>query len=147
LLPLLLNKLAAEEPTLLERAKKLPQRVTRRLRRIGETDLTKRQLQRLQQELREVKPKSTEERRVESLAGRKMTSGQLVRRSAIGAGVGALTHVVGTGIEGAPKGKFLRTALRPRSLARSGSIGALYGAAIPVAVRLADIEAAKSGKF
>lgn len=125
LIPFLLDKLATEEKK--EKRKEL--RV-------------------IKGELKEIAPATKREKYIEELAGRKMTPGQYARYAGIGATVGGLQHVLGSAIEGAQPGKtFRQVAFKPRSLARGATIGAIYSTAIPAAARLADIEAAKRGKF
>ena len=97
-------------------------------------------------QLEQVKPKTKREKRIERLTGRKWTPGQYIRGGAIGAGIGTAGHVVVAAIEGAGKGK-MRELMAPRKVARTAAIATMYGAALPAARRIADVEAAKRGKF
>jgi hypothetical protein len=107
----------------------------------------RKELRVLKRQVKKITPKTEREKKIERLAGKKWTPGQYLRGAGIGGAVGALGHVAGTAIEGTAPKSFRSVALSPRALTRSAAIGALYGAALPAATRLANIEAAKRGKF
>lgn len=102
----------------------------------------RRELKILKKQIKKIKPQTEREKRIERLAGKKWTTGQYVRGAGIGATVGTLGHVLGSAIEGK---KALP--ITGRGTARAAAVGALFGAALPAATRLANIEAAKRGKF
>ena len=144
LLPVLMEKLAAEEPpSATDRVKSKLRRLGRKAKRsilgLGTGKVTRGELRTIKKQIRETRPRTEEEKRVDQLAGRKWTRGQYVRSAGIGAGMGTLAGIIGPKIEGAK--------IKPRGVGRAAAIGALYGAAIPAARRLADIEAAKAGVF
>lgn len=118
--------------------------------------LTKGELRTLKQEIKEIKPKTEEERRISELIGRPPTKGQYMRSAAIGAGGGLTAHVLGRAIQGGGMSPWVGTkadllsgkaTLSPRQLARAVTMGVVFGAAVPAFKRLMDIEAAKRGKF
>lgn len=110
---------------------------------IGVGGIKRKELRKIRGELREAKPQTAKEKAIERLAGREYTPGQYARRAGVGALVGTGAQAAGTLIEGSRKAG----GLRPRALGRAAAVGALFGSAIPAASRLADIEAAKRGKF
>ena len=130
----------AAEKSLWEQAKKKVKRT------IGVGSIKKKELSTIKKELKAVKAKSEKEKAVEKLTGRKWTRGQYGRGAAIGAGVGTVGHIIGSAIEGAGTGRF-KELVRPRRVARTAAIASLYGAALPAARRVADVEAAKRGAF
>ena len=103
--------------------------------------------------LKEQKPKTDTEKKVEQLVGRKPTTGQLTRWGLLGAGAGVGTHIVGNAIGGGgkwlPKGglkgamKPSGAVLAPRNLARAGAVGAAFASGVPVARKLWDIQTAR----
>lgn len=135
-------KVAAEK-SLWERTKK---KVKRFVGGIGSGRVKKTELRKIEGQLKQMRPKTEKEKKIERLTGRRWTPGQYARGAAIGAGVGTVGHVIGSAIEGAGKGKF-KSLVAPRRIARTAAIASLYGAALPAARRIADVEAAKRGKF
>lgn len=94
-------------------------------------------------------PKTPKE--VETVAGRGLTPGQIKRRIAIGTGLIATTGV-GRRLITNPKAfsggiKGIKRALAPRELAADMLTGATFYGFAPGAIRGADLEAAKKGKF
>ena len=114
--------------------------------RLGVGGIRKKELKAIEGQIRDIKPKTEEEKKIERLAGREWTKGQYTRGAGIGAGIGTAGHVIGSGIEGLGKGKFLAN-MAPRKVLRTAAIASLYGAALPAARRIADVEAAKRGEF
>lgn len=100
----------------------------------------------LKGQLKKVKPKTKREQQIERLTGRRWTAGQYARGAGIGAAVGTVGHVLGAAVEGAGKGKF-KELITPRRIGRTAAIASLYGAALPAARRIADVEAAKRGAY
>lgn len=135
-------KLSAEE-SLWDRTEK---KVKRFVGGLGAGRVKRTELRRIEGQLKQMRPKTKKEKKIELLTGRKWTPGQYARGAAVGSGVGVVGHVVGSAIEGAGKGSF-RKLMAPRKVARTAAIASLYGAAIPAVRRLADIEAAKRGEF
>lgn len=140
LLPFALEKLAKEEDKS-SRLRRLGRKIKSRLSGLGAGDIEQRELRKIKQQIRASKPETEEEKRIEQLAGRGWTKGKFLRAGVIGAGMGTAGAAVGSLIEG---GKAARS---PRALARGAVIGSLMAAATPAATRLADIEAAKRGKY
>lgn len=118
----------------------------KKVKSIGKAPTRKREAKVIKGQLRKVKAKSKRERQIERLTGRRWTGGQYARGAGIGAAVGTVGHVVGSAIEGAGKGRFGEL-MAPRRVGRTAAIASMYGAALPAARRLADVEAAKRGKF
>lgn len=154
-------KMAAEElkyrvqvPTPYGQPPAIQKNISKLVKRLGEGRVTKRELGRIKKQIRKIKPKTEKEKKVEQIAGRKWTKGQYKRYAAIGAGAGMATRITSRAIEGAGpwfkrvKGRgALKPVFSPRGMAAAAAIGGIYGAAMPAAKRLIDIEAAKKGKF
>lgn len=106
----------------------------------------RRKRQNIRRALMKQEPKTYKERQVERLAGRQYTTGQMARGGAIGAGVGAVGHVLAEGIRKGTKG--LAGAVRsPRDLAAAAMRGTLVGAVVPTLKRKADVRAAEGGWY
>jgi hypothetical protein len=121
-----------------------------------EADFTPEERRNIRKALREVKPRTREERLRESLVGRPYTPGQYLRSAAIGAlggvGAGSLGGLIQKDVKVFPSSVKLiaekrRALLHPRRLAAGATVGAIYGSLIPAAQRIADIEAAKRGLY
>lgn len=140
LLPFVVEKFAAdkEEPGPIKR---LSKKIKSELAGIGARSIERQELSKIKQQIRASKPKTEEEKRIEQLAGKGWTRGKFMRAGVIGAGMGTASTAIGSLIEGG------RRARSPRALARGAVIGAMLGAATPAATRLADIEAAKRGRY
>lgn len=138
LLPFLIDKIAAEEPGLIDKAKSKVKGVIDDLNR---PNLKRQEIRLIKQQIRESKPKTQKEKHIEQLAGKKWTKEKFLRAGAIGATMGTAAQGIGSFIEGSKAGR------RPRSLARGAVIGAMLGAATPAATRFADVEAAKRGLY
>jgi len=118
------------------------------IRQLGRVDRS--DLKMLKHEVGKVAPATQAEEKAYELAGRPWTKGQYVRAGLQALGAGATAHGVGTLIEGGDKelGKTVWSELKkPRKLARSMVMGAIFAAGLPAARRIMDIEAAKRGKF
>lgn len=118
----------------------------KKVKTIGQAPTQKKQEKVIKGQLKKVEAKSERERQIERLTGRKWTPGQYARGAGIGAAVGTAGHVIGSLIEGMGKGRVAEL-MAPRRVARTAAIASLYGAALPAARRIADVEAAKRGKF
>lgn len=117
-----------------------------------------------------IKPKTEKEKKLTELTGKPYTKGQYKRYASIAGGAGLATHFAGRAIGGGKvpwllaelKNPAVResiserifrgmvkgeTMVSPRQLARAAVIGGIYGAFIPAARRVADISAAKRGKY
>lgn len=140
LLPFAIEKLAREEDKP-SRLRRLGRKIKSELAGIGARSIERKELSKIKQQIKAGKPKTEREKRIEQLAGRGWTRGKFLRAGAIGAGMGTVGTAVGSLIEG---GKAARS---PRALARGAIIGSLMAAATPAATRLADIEAAKIGRY
>jgi len=143
LLPVLMQKLAAEE-TFRDRAERKLRRMAKKTKRkvleLGSGRISRRELRTIKKQIRQQKPKTEEEKRIEQLAGPAWTKGRYVRGALIGAGMGMATHPVSAAIQ--------RQKIRdPRAVLAAGAVGAMFGSALPAAKRLADIEAAKAGVY
>ena len=144
MLPFEMTKLAEEERDYKEEIRRKLRAAKRRTKRfvlgLGSGSVSKGELRQIKKQIKQTKPKTEEEKRIEQLAGKKWTRGKYYRGAVIGAGMG-------TG------GQMLRAAIQkqkvldPRSLTAAAAIGAIYGSALPAARRLADIEAAKAGAY
>lgn len=141
LLPFAIEKLAREKEGPPGPITRLGRRIKSEFSGIGSGDIERQELRKIKQQIRAGKPKTEEEKRIEQLAGRGWTKGKFLRAGAIGAGMSTAGTAIGSMIEG---GKAARS---PRALARGAVIGAMMGAAVPAATRLADIEAAKRGLY
>lgn len=146
----ILEKLAeAQKSEFRQRVRK----IKRFIRGLGSGRVTGKQLKVIKKQVKQVQAKSDKDRQIERLSGRKWTKNQYIRGAGIGAGVGAAAHILGTAIGGAGpavggvKPSLVKAMANPRSLVRGAAITALYGSALPAARRLADIEAAKRGKY
>ena len=141
LLPFVVEKLAAEQKEKPGPLTRLGRKIKSELSGVGSRSIERQELRKIKQQIRASKPKTEEEKRIEQLAGKGWTRGKFMRAGAIGAGMGTASTAIGSLIEG---GKAARS---PRALARGAVIGAMMGAAVPAATRLADIEAAKRGRY
>jgi len=91
-------------------------------------------------------PKTVKEMQIERLAGRQYTPGQMVRGGLIGAGVGAVGHVLGETIQRGGKG-LVGAVKNPRAILSSAARGSLIGSVIPTLKRKADVKAAETGWY
>jgi hypothetical protein len=141
-----MRKLAAkeEEKSLLEQAKAKAYKTGKLLKReivgLGSGHISRKQLKTIKSQLEKKKPKTEEEKRIGQLAGPKWTKGQYYRGALIGAGLTTGGQLIRAGIQ-------KQKVLDPRALIAAGTVGAIYGSALPAARRLADIEAAKAGVY
>jgi hypothetical protein len=116
--------------------------------KLAEEPLTRDEKKALRSAARQL-PKTPKE--VEQIAGRGLTRGQVVRRVGIGTGILAAGGLARRGLTN-PKAftsgvKGLKQLVAPKEIASDIAGGLmLYGLA-PGAIRQADIEAAKRGKF
>lgn len=124
--------------------------------KVAQSEFTTEERQNIRAALKASKAKSREQRMREELVGRAPTPGKYLRGAAIGAlggiGAGSLGGLIQGDVKVRPwKVKSpvekRRALLHPRRLAAGATVGAIYGAMVPAAQRLADIEAAKRGVY
>jgi len=146
----LMDKLAAakQEGNRFERGAASSARVVGKVKRfftgLGSGHVSRKEMGVLQKQIKSTEPKSKKQQLLERLSGRAWTSKQYIRNAGIGAGAQIIGSAIGNVIEKkpvfAPKNAI-------RTLARQAVLGSIYASAIPAGRRLADIEAAKRGKY
>lgn len=127
-----------------------------KVRVVPEAELTAEEKRNIKKAIKAIKPKTKEEKIKERLVGRPLTVGKYLRNAAIGSiggiGAGSLGGLIQGDVRVRPwkvpnPVEKRRALLHPRRLAAGATVGAVYGAMIPAAQRLADIEAAKRGMY
>lgn len=126
------------------------------VRVVSDAELTAEERRNIRKAIKALKPKTREEKIKGELVGRPLTVGQYVRNAAIGSmggiGAGSLGGLIQGDVRVRPwkvpnPVEKRRALLHPRRLAAGATVGAVYGAMIPAAQRLANIEAAKRGMY
>lgn len=127
-----------------------------KVRIVPDAELTAEEKRNIRKTIKAIKPKTKEERIKGKLVGPPITVGKYLRNAAIGAAGGIGAGTLGGLIQGDVRVRpwkvpnpveKRRALLHPRRLAAGATVGAVYGAMVPAAQRLADIEAAKRGIY
>lgn len=127
-----------------------------RVKVVPESELTPEERRNIKKAIKAIKPKTKEEKIKGELIGPPLTLGKYMRNAAIGSAGGIGAGSLGGLIQGDVRVRpwkvpnpveRRRALLHPRRLAAGATVGAVYGAMVPAAQRLADIEAAKRGMY
>lgn len=117
---------------------------------LGEEKLTREEIKNVRKTIKQLQPKTTQEKQVQEVVGRPLTPGQLARYTGIGLGVGLGMGGLRRGLGSIGRGGSIRKTvghvLGPRDLAGDTATGLAFSA-LPIIRQQTDIEAAKRGVF